>query len=258
MNCREALQHLYEYLDHELSDDVAKKIKNHLSTCEHCFETFEFEQHLQEMVSSKGKLEVHSDELKVKVMDRIRELDQEANSAGFFSRYRPYLAAAAAIIFIAVGLFNYLPDQSSKVHAAVSPFLNGHKHCVECLHSGESAPMTVQEIDSCLTSMASVRDTFLKPSEDRSPKLGIVEDCGDMKAAHLVFQYSGSEVSVYVVQDSCFSPPEGMQMKSMENHTYFYDSLDGLNVVLWECRGMWCVAVSQLESGSIMEFASVY
>jgi mycothiol system anti-sigma-R factor len=43
MNCRECLEHLYEYLDRELTPDVEREIRQHLTECPPCGEQHDFE-----------------------------------------------------------------------------------------------------------------------------------------------------------------------------------------------------------------------
>ncbi len=43
MNCRECLEHLYEYLDRELTPDVEREIRVHLVDCPPCGEHHDFE-----------------------------------------------------------------------------------------------------------------------------------------------------------------------------------------------------------------------
>ena len=84
MNCREALQLMYEYLDSELTEDQVKKVEIHLKACEHCFSKFEFERLLQDCLLKKGQVTVDAGPLKSKVMERIQELDEEEDRGVFF------------------------------------------------------------------------------------------------------------------------------------------------------------------------------
>ena len=44
MNCREALDHVYEFLDKELTPDVEREVREHLEACKPCGHHFDFEQ----------------------------------------------------------------------------------------------------------------------------------------------------------------------------------------------------------------------
>jgi len=43
MNCRECVEHLYEYLDRELTTDLEREIRAHLADCPPCGEHHDFE-----------------------------------------------------------------------------------------------------------------------------------------------------------------------------------------------------------------------
>jgi mycothiol system anti-sigma-R factor len=259
MNCREALKHLYDYLDNELNESVVKKIKAHLSTCEHCFGKFEFEKLLQAFVSEKGKLTVDAEPLKVRVMERIAEIDASSNSSGLFRRFRPYLAAVAAVIVTVVGLYSFLGQSDSTVLAAdVKHFLTNHKECIEDMLSGAHETMTLDQIDSCFADAIRFPEKFFASHSDRDATLGLIETIGDHVAGHMMFDYRENDISVYVLPDEHFAVPDGLKPVKHGNHEYHIGSLDGLNIMLWQCQGLWCVAVSDLGVDDMMTFASSY
>jgi len=43
MNCRECVEHLYEYLDREMTPDLEREIRAHLAHCPPCGEQHDFE-----------------------------------------------------------------------------------------------------------------------------------------------------------------------------------------------------------------------
>jgi anti-sigma factor (TIGR02949 family) len=43
MNCRECVEHLYEFLDREVTPDLERDIRRHLEECPPCEEQFDFE-----------------------------------------------------------------------------------------------------------------------------------------------------------------------------------------------------------------------
>ena len=44
--CREALERLDDYVDHELSPEEEAKVRQHLKICRHCLQKFQFEESL--------------------------------------------------------------------------------------------------------------------------------------------------------------------------------------------------------------------
>ena len=43
MNCRECVEHLYEFLDREVTPDLERDIRQHVKECPPCGEQFDFE-----------------------------------------------------------------------------------------------------------------------------------------------------------------------------------------------------------------------
>ena len=52
-NCDDARHTLYEFLDSELTPDVKVQIQQHLEACAPCFEKFDFEAELLQVISKK-------------------------------------------------------------------------------------------------------------------------------------------------------------------------------------------------------------
>ena len=56
--CESALQELYVFLDGELTSDKRDQIKSHLDDCSPCFEAFDFEAELRNVISTRCRDEV--------------------------------------------------------------------------------------------------------------------------------------------------------------------------------------------------------
>ncbi len=50
MNCEEAVEKLWQFLDKELDGAASNELQRHLEECRHCFSKVEFEQRLRAMV----------------------------------------------------------------------------------------------------------------------------------------------------------------------------------------------------------------
>lgn len=46
LNCQEALDKLYGYLDRQLSEDELAEVRQHLARCPHCDDHFRFEENV--------------------------------------------------------------------------------------------------------------------------------------------------------------------------------------------------------------------
>lgn len=260
MNCREALALMYEYLDGELTPDRLKKIKAHLSACEHCFSKFEFEEMLQHSISDKGQIEVDAEPLKRKVLQGIREMDTESEQEGFFFRYRPYLATAAVAILILFGFSFIFNGGQSELYAKVEPLVKTHKNCCIDLQRGARSVMTSDDIRTCLSELFDVSDVLLRKQPDRNATYGEVVTCHGCNVAHVVFRHGPNEVSIYVFGDKQYEPPSELDVRvsGPNSRECRCGSLDGMNVVYWQCMDHWWAAVSSENIESLMSFSSAY
>ncbi|MFI6346601.1 mycothiol system anti-sigma-R factor [Streptomyces sp. NPDC050560] len=70
-DCSEVLDHLYEYLDHEMPDADSSKFEHHFEECSPCLEKYGLEQAVKKLVKRCcGHDDVPAD-LRAKVMGRI-------------------------------------------------------------------------------------------------------------------------------------------------------------------------------------------
>lgn len=71
MNCQEALAHLYEYLDRELTPADEQRLREHLTACRPCDERFDVEQAFLKFVEARCRARGAPPELRRRI---LREL----------------------------------------------------------------------------------------------------------------------------------------------------------------------------------------
>jgi mycothiol system anti-sigma-R factor len=71
MNCGECVEHLYEYLDRELTPQVEAEIRQHLGECPPCGQHFDFEALFLRFVRARCRSQGAPPELKRRI---LREL----------------------------------------------------------------------------------------------------------------------------------------------------------------------------------------
>ena len=69
MGCEQALKHLLEFIDHELSDSEHDSVERHLRTCRGCCSRMEFESRLKQRLSALSTEDIPST-----TRDRVRNL----------------------------------------------------------------------------------------------------------------------------------------------------------------------------------------
>ena len=99
MNCQEALQNLYEFIDQELDKATVAEIQTHLEHCEGCLGKFEAERLFKEMLRAKASGERVSEEMRGRILARIASQTEEPRSRLSFDwRILWTLLLAAALI----------------------------------------------------------------------------------------------------------------------------------------------------------------
>ncbi|RKX20980.1 MAG: hypothetical protein DRP35_05180 [Candidatus Zixiibacteriota bacterium] len=81
MDCQEALELLYDYIDKEVSDIDEKQIKEHLSKCKDCFKMFKLENNINDFIETKLKNDnplASLGDLKNRIMTKMDEIDSQS------------------------------------------------------------------------------------------------------------------------------------------------------------------------------------
>ena len=71
INCREALDHLYEYLDEELTPIRAEEVRLHIHKCAPCFELAGFEETYLRFLEARTRARGAPEALRKKILHEI-------------------------------------------------------------------------------------------------------------------------------------------------------------------------------------------
>ena len=71
MICREAVEHLYEYLDKELTPQVERAVRQHLEDCQPCLEQFDFEDAFLKFLQARCRGRCAPPELKRRILHEL-------------------------------------------------------------------------------------------------------------------------------------------------------------------------------------------
>jgi mycothiol system anti-sigma-R factor len=83
--CDEVLEQVYVYLDGEIGPDDCAKIREHLDECGPCLRQYGLDQAVKALVARSCGCDHAPDELRAKVLTRIREVRVEISQL----EYRP-------------------------------------------------------------------------------------------------------------------------------------------------------------------------
>ena len=70
-DCNDAVHALYHFLDGELTTEKRVAIERHLNDCPPCFEAFDFEAELRQVIAQKCREQV-PDSLRLRIAEAIR------------------------------------------------------------------------------------------------------------------------------------------------------------------------------------------
>jgi anti-sigma factor (TIGR02949 family) len=71
IDCRQAVQRLYEYLDRELTPELRSEVEQHLAACAGCFRYFEFERAFLRFLEARARGRGASLELKRRIVQEL-------------------------------------------------------------------------------------------------------------------------------------------------------------------------------------------
>lgn len=71
MNCHECIEHLYEYLDRELTPELEREIRQHLAACPPCGEQHDFEALFLKFVKARGTAQSAPPALRRRILEEL-------------------------------------------------------------------------------------------------------------------------------------------------------------------------------------------
>lgn len=71
MKCRDCVEHLYEYLDKELTPAVEVEVRTHLAHCRPCVQQFDFEELFLKFVRAKTRAQGAPPDLKRRLVQEL-------------------------------------------------------------------------------------------------------------------------------------------------------------------------------------------
>lgn len=71
MDCDQAVQHLYELLDRELTPELESRVREHLENCQRCFPLYDFERAFKRFLAARAETRAAPESLRRRIFDRI-------------------------------------------------------------------------------------------------------------------------------------------------------------------------------------------
>jgi anti-sigma factor (TIGR02949 family) len=71
VNCQDALDRLYEFLDGELTTERAEEVQSHLERCAHCFALSRFEDAFLRFLEARSRARCAPEHLKRTILEQL-------------------------------------------------------------------------------------------------------------------------------------------------------------------------------------------
>ncbi len=224
MNCQEALELLYDYIDKETKEIDEKQVKEHLSKCHDCFDKFSLEEKINSLITAKTKSNNPNgnlDKLKSNILSELDQIDCQMSSKKnkrFNLTAMTLVAAASLVILIGASFFasdfvrHYnLYDSFEQAHFSVS----GNNKIVFNDQKTFFAINTIKE--KLGYTIAGSVDNFILSG-------GYFEELMGVEMAHFTYSENGIKVSVFIAPVSEFEIPEDLKENSvLQNNIEMFD-----------------------------------
>jgi anti-sigma factor (TIGR02949 family) len=241
MTCQEALRLLYEVIDKEASQIDTEKVKEHLKSCEHCLERYEFEAMFRVFVTEKAVSACKTEHLKSRIMKHLEVAEKPPR--GFFSdpwknKLLLFSAAASLIVIIVIAL---MASQYYRHRIMTYPYERYY------LSSATDRGDNNNNLDSMPTIRLYLADSLHVVFNNNIPGFSL-RRCGyselrGHRFVHLDFINGASRASLFIGDSDNVNLPD-FERGNFAGTDYFRHICFRCQVIYWRPGNMLVVAVS--------------
>jgi len=250
MTCDEARQLLHAYSDDELDLAMALQIEAHLPNCPKCQKELEAARAAGRAVAQPAVYYPSSselrDRLKRAIRSEIKQTETPPAHPGFLSTWwkRPmaFSGLAAAILLIVSSLIFFLPARASR--GQIDELVGSHVRSLEENHLMDVASTDQHTVKPWFAGKLEFSPPVIDLSAEGFPLVGGRLDYLDQKkVAALIYRRNKHLINLFIWPGD--ATPE-------------VDVRQGFNLIRFECKGMTCWAVSDLNAGELQQFADLF
>ena len=254
MDCRKAAQYLYEYVDRELDGQTMAEVEAHLKLCSHCFDAFDMEFKIKELVRQRSAASPQAEQLKARILSELQAIASQPEKPGSKGK-RIWLwggvgaAAAAVVLFFAFGL----PDLNDSSDPLVLQAAAEHANHTAVRSPRLPGGVSIDSVNAVLTSLLGF-----------DPEVNLLNVSANLKAFHagawngkpaaclyLVDSY-GRGFSLLICKESN-GLPKG-ERYTREDQEYILAEHKGVRMVFWIWDGMLCCSVGNCTEKELLDF----
>ncbi|MGA2581882.1 MAG: anti-sigma factor [Tepidisphaeraceae bacterium] len=249
MTCDQAQQLLHAYLDDELDLATALQIEAHLPDCPKCSKELEAARIAGRAVAQPAIYYPAPSELRDRLKRAIRSEIGETETpqhAGFLTAWwkRPlaYSGLAAAMILIVCSIALLLPNRASP--GQIDDLVASHVRSLEENHLMDVASTDQHTVKPWFEGKIEFSPPVIDLSAEGYPLIGGRLDYLDQKkVAALIYRRNKHVINLFIWPGD--ATPE-------------VDAKQGFNLIRFECKGMTCWAVSDLNTAELQQFADLF
>lgn len=253
MDCRKAAQYLYEYVDRELDGQTMAEVEAHLKHCSHCFDAFDMEFKIKELVRQRSAASPQAEQLKVRILAELQAI--AAQPPKMVSRRRQIwlwsgvaVAAAAVMWLFAFGL----PDLGSSSDPLVVQAAAEHANHL-AVKSSELNGIPIDSVNTVLTALLGF-----------NPEVNLLRLPPHLKAFHAgawngrpaaclyLAGPNGREFSLLICKEPV-TLPKG-EKYSHKGKDYVLAEHKGVRMAFWVWDGMLCCSVGRCSEKELLDF----
>ncbi|MGH8003583.1 MAG: zf-HC2 domain-containing protein [Limisphaerales bacterium] len=254
MDCRKAAQYLYEYVDRELDGQTMAEVEAHLKTCSHCFDAFDMEFKIKELVRQRSAASPQAEQLKVRILAELQAIASQPVKAE--SKGKRVLlwggvavAAAAVVLFFAFGL----PDLNGSFDPLVLQAAAEHTNHLAVNSLQSPGGVSIDSVNAVLSSLLGF-----------NPEVNLLNVSANLKAFHAGAWNGKPAACLYLVGPDgkgfslliCKQPgtlPKG-ERYTHEGKEYIIAEHKGTRMAFWVWEGMLCCSVGECSEKELLDF----
>jgi anti-sigma factor RsiW len=249
MTCEEACQLLHAYIDDELDIATVLQIENHLPGCPQCVKQLEAMRAVRQAVAQPALYYPASSELRDQISRAMRsgadpgEIRTTTRSQAPWWRTPMSLSSLAAALLLIIGSLAFLfPWHAST--GEVDELVASHLRSLEASHLLDVESTDQHTVKPWFAGKVDFSPPVIDLSAEGFPLIGgRLDYLTEGKEAALVYRHQKHLINVFI------RPGEA----SAE-----VDTKQGFNLIRFECKGMICWSVSDLNAAELRQFVDLF
>lgn len=247
MDCKEVREYLYSFLDGELDSQINTLVKEHLSLCPLCSIELEQEKTFNTLIEEGVSVEKAPYELRERIINSLEERRIP------FSVFQLRTALVGICVILSLVFFIFKPSPFPVFKESIIHHISFLQNKIPIEISSDSPAEVKKWLQDKVDFMAMV--PILSPQGVNM--LGARVCCfGDKKAAYIMYEKEGHNISVFMFDAKGLRFPKAKQV-AMNNKKFYIDKEKGYNSALWVEDDIACVFVSDINEAELVYLASV-